>query len=431
MARDLILHIGINKTGSTAIQKVLAQRRAEILAQGMVYPRSPGYERHALLAVSSAPSFDRQDTRIYKFASPDAKIASFRADFKAEMSSLPGSVKRVIISAEQLSFVLKDEAGITNLRDMLTPYVDDISVVVYLRRPDQHLTSLYSEMIRWGDARPPGLANLNLPVAHGYDYETMLNRWAAVFGEAAIKPQIFERPPGGRFDAVEHFLDLCGLKLTIPAKKTANEALSLPAQLVLVEFARRISGSNKPSNVNSHRWRVLVEAASTLPGPSWRPTAQEAQAFVGRYARNLEAVRRRWFPERDSLFSTDFSDLSDEPMQLDPSALLDACARVSLALGDKVTAMDDEIAKEASNAAEKSGDSQRLHRNLSRRIELFPNNIEARVKLARLLIRDGDVSAAQLLIEKAVQIDPKHAEARALRAELAANQVTSPQAARA
>ncbi len=55
MPRDLILHIGTSKTGSTSIQKVLARQRRALRTQGIVYPRSPGSERHELLAVWLPP----------------------------------------------------------------------------------------------------------------------------------------------------------------------------------------------------------------------------------------------------------------------------------------------------------------------------------------------------------------------------------------
>jgi hypothetical protein len=423
MSRDLILHIGINKTGSTAIQKVMALRRREILAQGMSYPRTPGYEKHVLLATAAATRSEKDNARIWKFSSPEVKLDKFRSEFDAEMKALPDSVRRIILSAEQFSFVLKDIKGIENLRDLVAPYADDIKVVVYLRRPDQHLTSLYSEMIRWGDARAPGLAGLRLPAGHGYDFDRMLDRWATVFGEQAIKPQIFERRPGEKFDVIEHFLGICGLKIKIPAKKTANEALSLPAQLVLVELARRIQGGGRHFNVSSEMWRLLVEsAAAVLPGKGWQPTRAEAEAFNERYAENHERVRARWFPERPTLFSTDYSELPVESPRLETAALLDATMRVILELGERAIGLEDKLAAAVLPTAEQEGNNRRMQRNLAKRIQLFPDNIEARVKLARLLAAEGDLQAAQKLVEAALKISPNNAEASALSVDLAARE---------
>lgn len=414
MARDLILHIGINKTGSTSIQKVMALRRREIAAQDMFYPRTPGYEKHVLLATAAATRPEREGGRVWKFSSPAVRLAKFRTEFEAEMRAMPASVTRVILSAEQFSFVLKDVPAIQNLHDLVAPYVDSITVVPYLRRPDQHLTSLYSEMIRWGDARAPGLDGLRLPAGHGYDYDRLLDRWASVFGEASMKPQIFERRPGEKFDVVQHFLDLCGLKLKIPTKKNAaNEALSLHAQLVLVELARQINHGGKHANVASNKWRTLVEAAAAvLPGKGWVPGRAEAEAFNARYADNFERVRARWFPERETLFSTDYAGLPEEAPTLDRATLFDASVRVLLQMGETAMQLEDQLARAMVPAAEQQGNSRQMHRNLAKRIELFPDNVEARVKLARLLAKEGDLPAARRLLEAALKIDPKHADAK-------------------
>jgi hypothetical protein len=54
MPRDLILHIGTSKTGSTSIQRVLSTQRPALEAQGVFYPKSPGNERHEFLAVQAS-----------------------------------------------------------------------------------------------------------------------------------------------------------------------------------------------------------------------------------------------------------------------------------------------------------------------------------------------------------------------------------------
>jgi tetratricopeptide (TPR) repeat protein len=55
---------------------------------------------------------------------------------------------------------------------------------------------------------------------------------------------------------------------------------------------------------SSPLWRRFVAAANDhLPGRGWRPAPAEAAAFLARFAEVNEAVRSRWFPERESLFT--------------------------------------------------------------------------------------------------------------------------------
>ncbi len=426
----MIVHIGTTKTGSTAIQKVLARSRAEMLAQGVVYPRSPGHERHAYLAVSATTDrkrIENADRGFWKGVSPSVQLAKFRTEFEAEMENLPTTVKRILISAEEFSALLLDVDGIRNLHAMLAKYADSISIVVYLRRPDHHWTSLYSEKLRWGGVQPPSLLGAN-PPPHAYDYDGLLDRWASVFGDRAIKPRIYEQRQDRRFDVVTDFLEVCELSLGVSSQRNvanSNKALSFAAQMVLVELASRLR-VKKRANVSSSLWQHLVDAASAaLPGRSWQPTQQEAAGFVDRYAENHEAVRRRWFPHRDTLFSTDFSDLPAEQMQLDMAAMQEACMRLILQTGEKITALEDELAKTVIPAAEQAGDDRRLHRNLIKRIELKPQNIEARLKLAQLLLKTGDTEAATRQVKAALKIDPRNAEALALERRFGAGQDAS------
>lgn len=493
MARDLILHIGTSKTGSTSIQRVLSRQRREMLAQGIAYPRSPGFERHGYLAMAATTDRKRVDNTgkpVWKGSSPEARLAQFRTEFATEMSELPASVHRVIISAEQFSMTLLDHQSVQNLHDLVAPHVDRIQVVVWLRRPDQHFASLYSQMLRYGDAQPPGLRHAKVTPAHGYDFDGLLDRWAAVFGEASIKPQLFERVPGKKFDVVDDFLALCGLKLDPDAIKAAaavNQALSQAAQAALYEAAERIRDGGR-GNVSSLMWQKLVDAATVAaPGRSWQPTRAEAAAFCARWADNHEAVRRRWFPQRTSLFSQDFSSLPEvapvidqhalataslrivltlgekvvalqdkiapgarpgkdlpsqderlqrlvarrvliEPADVDPrldvppvindTALVDASVGMMLTLGRKVVTLEDKLAQKQLPAVEQAGAGEKLHRLLSRRVMVEPNDLDARLKLAQALQKSGDLPAARRQVDTILSIDPDHEAALALDAEL-------------
>ena len=424
MARDLILHIGTSKTGSTSIQRVLSRQRREMLAQGVAYPRSPGFERHGYLAMAATTDRKRVDNSgkpVWKGSSPEARLAKFRAEFAQEMGELPASVHRVIISAEQFSMTLLDCESVQNLHDLVSPYVDSIQVVVWLRRPDQHFASLYSQMLRYGDAQPPGLLHARVPPAHGYDFDGLLDRWASVFGEAAIKPQLFQRAHGRKFDVVADFLALCGLELkpeAVAAAAAANEALSHAAQAALYRLAQRIR-DGKRGNVSSLMWQQLVEAATTAaPGRSWQPTRAEAAAFCARWADNHEAVRRRWFPERTSLFSQDFSDLPEVAPAIDDAALMQAALSMILTLGQKVVVLEDKVALEKIPAAEQAGEGERLHRMLSRRVMVDPTDLDARLKLAQSLQKSGDLPASRRQVDAILKINARHTEALALEKEL-------------
>ena len=52
---DIVLHIGSGKTGTTSIQRFLAQNRARLAELGLLYPQTPGRSRHYRLSLFIQP----------------------------------------------------------------------------------------------------------------------------------------------------------------------------------------------------------------------------------------------------------------------------------------------------------------------------------------------------------------------------------------
>jgi hypothetical protein len=457
MPRDLILHIGTSKTGSTSIQRVLSRQRAELARQGVYYPASPGRESHVLLTMAATANrhlYGSPDRPIWSGIGPDARLARFRDEFASEMAAIPAHCRKIVVSAEQFSMLLRDRQSLQNLHDLLRPHADSINVVVYLRRQDQHFASLFSEMLRWGDAQYPDLLTMRPYAQHGYNYATLLSRWVSAFGRRFIKPRVFAPTAGQRFDVVEDFLQVCGASLdltALSAARVANSSISLAGQMLLVALAARIRARN-PSlacNVQSPLWRKLATAVSAaLPGPGWRPTQDEARAFLERYRIINDAVRERWFPERQALFDTDFSALPVDPVALDETAMFDAAARLMPALGhvispaastlpQRAAGLDatldaildqagaaarqhDRVAVAVARQAQMAGDRQRQRTALATRLQIDPANAAARLELAALYLQDGDRRAAAYCVERVLRGDAGHPGALALQGRLAA-----------
>jgi hypothetical protein len=194
-------------------------------------------------------------------------------------------------------------------------------------------------MLRWGDAQQPDLLTMQPYAQHSYNYANLLNRWARVFKRRFIKPRVFAPAAGVRFDVVEDFLQVCGASLDLAAlsgARAANSSISHAGQMLLVGIAERMRSRNPMlgRNVQSPLWRKLTAAASVaLPGPGWRPTQNEARTFLERYRAINEAIRKRSFPERQTLFDPDFSTLPVEPLAVADSAMFAAAARLMAALG--------------------------------------------------------------------------------------------------
>jgi hypothetical protein len=64
-----------------------------------------------------------------------------------------------------------------------------------------------------------------------------------------------------------------------------------------------------------------------MPGQGWLPTRDEAALFMKRFEAGNEAVRKRYFPDRASLFADETSRFPLKPMTISEDDILDAACR--------------------------------------------------------------------------------------------------------
>ncbi len=334
MPREILLHIGMTKTGSTSIQHVLHTNRTQLLAQGIFYPASPGENRHILLA-SGFTSFPDLlgdiDSSIWLGRQPKVAIEAHIAEIAEELDNLPDRIDRIIISAEQFSMYSRAERDIRRLRDFLLNFADRCRVVVYLRRQDEHFASLYSQFLRLGNVHTPDMNRLSA-FHHDYDYADFLGRWAEVFGPDHVCPRLFESTTGKRFDVIADFAEVCGVdiaQLTIPAQ-ARNPSMNQAGQEALRLLGGLLQDGTGNRSVSGPAWQRISEAVTaSSPGKGWQPAQDEARAFMSRYAASNEAVRATWFADRVHLFDTDFEGLPVRG-EVVPAAMVQAALSDSL-----------------------------------------------------------------------------------------------------
>ena len=303
MPRHLVLHIGLPKTGTTSIQRVLITKRDDLREQGYFYPR---------VKEGGVPQFLHKVER-------GGRAVQFWRELKAEIDDLPQDVSTVILSNEQCSVAFRDTKLIGSLHDRLADRFTSIRVAVYLRRQDLHAASVFAQRLRTGrQVAPPDLASFAAEMAPFHDYEALLSRWAEVFGEAAMMPRIYARDclPGG--DVVRDFLELCGLDAEWAAQRSAlqvNPSMNMEGQAMLVAIGRWEQQQPKTSQMDAAEWAELATMITRCcRGRGWRPHQVEAAAYLAHFTDSNEAVRRRWFPERATLFDTDMRDLPETPL---------------------------------------------------------------------------------------------------------------------
>lgn len=422
---ELVLHIGQWKTGTTSIQRILGARREELAALGVHYPRSPGHANHLLLPASLVPPERLQNIHpaTWEGMEPAARLARFRAEFHDEMAGLPETTRLVVISAEQLAGMLQAESEIAALRDLVAPLVGRIRVVMYLRRQDSHYESSYAQRLRVGDLRPPHFPDGGPEILVEYDYARTLDLWATVFGEAAVEPRLYEPESLRNGDIVEDFLARHDIPLAVPTDdphRRSNPSLAPEAIDLVRIIGARIEREQGALDGDAPLWCRMIEAVdAALPGRGWKPPPAEAAEFLARFDAVNEAVRRRWFPDRASLFSDPpraepGAAPSPQPLPPDPAAALEAaCTLIAHETASR-------MAREAQLHAQIARLRERLHENdpaLNAWRAVLRNDPTHPVAIARMAEaahRAGREQEALAHLKRLRELHPAHPQAARL-----------------
>jgi hypothetical protein len=181
----LVLHIGMNKTGSTALQSFWSQNAEPLRTSGLLYPVTGrvGAMQHVGLADAlgfrGAPEPDEE------------KLSHLRARLDAEVRQTSPDV--VLLSSEFLA----RRRDLRPVRRFLSGY--DVSVVVYLRRHDFWMYARYSQAVRSVNDPPwdKGFAGFCAFESNRRDvhvrYRGLVDAWAAAFGADSVVVRPYER----------------------------------------------------------------------------------------------------------------------------------------------------------------------------------------------------------------------------------------------
>ncbi|MGB0498361.1 MAG: hypothetical protein ACPGID_08480 [Rubricella sp.] len=253
----LVLHIGMHKTGSSAIQHAFSRWRGVIGLSGVDYPMARGPDGRRLpkhndlfLAIAHEIDHGRAHPRLGSSRTRVERIAALVARKRC-----------VLISAEGLSGTSPHYA------DACAPLATgEVRVVVCLRRAASWAPAFHAQMVRSREVRevrPLGAWLEDEDVRAHLDLAGLLGRWADVFGRERIVPVVWR---AGQ-DILPPFL----------------EAADLPRWIARLPRASRAGNPSPPPGWTDER-RAANAKARGLP---WNPDRD-----VGDALHEIEAAQR-------------------------------------------------------------------------------------------------------------------------------------------
>ncbi len=190
----LVLHIGMPKSGSTALQTALAAARGKLRKNGILYPRGALNQNFLIAGLAPPQALGRVLTQ--KYQGDDERI---RADFQSFMKAIASEIAETspyvtVLSAEFLFGPVADE-GPEALRNLLAPLSRTFEIVCYVRQPSDYYLARAQQALK---------ASWELPAAGPVRYRPTLESALAAAETVHAIPFDRHRFPNG--DVVEDFV---------------------------------------------------------------------------------------------------------------------------------------------------------------------------------------------------------------------------------
>ena len=231
-----IIHIGLIKTGTTALQKFLSSNRQALLSRKVCYSSAAGSLQHLALTACAQDDHVIDPVRIVCGLKSICDVASFRASIKDSLKAeaLASPAHTLVLSDEHMSYALLRKDEVERIREIVQDFSDRICIVLYLRRQDDLRESWYSTMIRTGAEYKLELPD-DYELAARYNYQALIMLWESVFDRGNIKVRRYDRLELVNGDIVDDFLDVTGVG---PMDGTRISGVNASLDAYTTEFLR-------------------------------------------------------------------------------------------------------------------------------------------------------------------------------------------------
>jgi hypothetical protein len=269
IAVKLILHVGMSKSGSTAIQHGLLKLQDRLLEHGYLYPAGllTTHNQSSLIIASEPPNkLPRYFRPKYKNR-PERLKRDFEAWIEGIRKQIAHSKPKVVPMSAQTLFKISKPEQFEQLAAVLRPLVDEIETVAYLRRPSDFYLSSAQQILK---------ADHRIRSVTSVAYKEPLEGFRQISDRLHVFQYDRRFFPDG--DVLRHFLDnFCPdvSKDDLP-KLDANVSLSAEGLSLLLDYRRKYH-SDKPGQFKKDTALLIAEitkAENDLPG-NRRPKLKE------------------------------------------------------------------------------------------------------------------------------------------------------------
>jgi hypothetical protein len=274
----LYLHVGIDKTGTTAIQQFLHQHQQSLREKGLNYVQASrgGHYHH---------------NRLW-----DESLSGDLAAWELVRDEVIGSqIERHVISHEGL-YTLGAET-LKKIRSILDGI--DVKVIIYLRRQSDFVCSGLVQRVKQGQGKPlDEYTELEL-VNLGKDYERLLNNLLNLVGENQIVVRCYEDSGLKDHSVLEDFVSILNSApaTEVLANSTFTQDANPTPPVEVILGMGQLLRLHLPESLRRHL--VNVALARFPPDGSTLINEKTLDKIDRKQARSNRRVAERWFGRRD------------------------------------------------------------------------------------------------------------------------------------
>lgn len=309
MSKNIILHVGIHKTGTTTLQEHIRRHSAAFSSKGLHYAPldklvSGGAKAHHHFAHFLAKDEISQAEMVFLKSGLHATMESID-DGQAIFISSEAFYRHTV--KEKNSYLLGRELYLQRVAQVLEGF--DVTVVVVLRRPEDYIRSLYQEAILQAHKPKEQISSFasfrRRELGRSLSYGSNVSTLKKIFPK--VKVLLYEDLVGGGNICNSFFGALGVSSENAPPAQSARISLSpIQSKIKLFINSFAYAGNRKFMYLDWIRSVAVSQLITDFYGPEdydfWESQGA-LDAFKNSVAPELERVRAHWFPDRKDLFS--------------------------------------------------------------------------------------------------------------------------------
>ena len=368
----LIVHMGTPKTATTAIQYFLHNNYEQLLALGYEFPDTQSdfkadrgfatlnndesaFANGNVIMDSQVLTAYRQGQEafddILDYVFPDM-AEYYRAVISGNTSDFDAIVSYIGKKLEDRTVIISSENLWTFRYDFLQRFVQEfgsrVEVIVYLRRQDSYVESMWNEVIKLGVVSDIVEDYLFFMLSeendnHGLRYKTRLHRIAKIVGREHVHVRLFEEHTIKQKGGISYdFLRAVGIDpeahAWVAPKRKVNERISGPAvnmKRIFNEYLAHRVGNKEaildqiPNHVGRYNRifsRLSTEYVKTLPGKDFYLSSDYRLRLKQIFAADNAFIAEEYLGKKpgETLFEDDdwTADRTVQPLTMNEEMLL-------------------------------------------------------------------------------------------------------------